>query len=186
MSLVTGVTGSSEDVLRLLANPELLRERLEQYEKAKKDAEEKILLVAPADDIPYLRAQSDGDRRLAAEALAAAQQTKEQVIAQANADAAELLRVAKDEAQALRDEAHKIRNDAQVKQAELEAATKKVAAELAALANQRAELERLQAVARKAEEAAALSAKAAQNMISVVKETSASFIATFQTLTSSK
>ena len=68
---VVGGTGNDKalELLNLLSQPEVLKQRLASYQTKIKEAEEKIALAGKASDIEVLHEQAESDRALAAKTM---------------------------------------------------------------------------------------------------------------------
>ena len=87
--------GSIDPTLRLLADPDLFQKRLDQLEKAQRDAQAVIDQVGPAEQILHLRSEVELDRTKARDVLSAAEEKADTTVAAANDEAALMIDKAK-------------------------------------------------------------------------------------------
>jgi hypothetical protein len=184
MSLVAGLSQQSDQVLELLANPPLFHERLTQYRQARDEAEAKISLVAPADDILRLRAEAQEALNQAETLKKEAKELREKTISRAKAEAEELIIAAKAEAAKLKAEAHELRNTAQVKMSELDASFVEAKASKAELTSARASLDLRLTLASEAETAAKAREAQFSEKLTKIQSLTADFSLSLQALSS--
>ena len=133
----SGIAGgqgqSSFAALELLADPQKLQNKIAQLKAAEESAREQITLAGPASEILKIRAEIDGLKELAADALKGAKADAAEIVEEAKNEAMEILADAEAEASrvgiaaaeraAKTEEAHK-------EAAEVLAGNKKVTADL--------------------------------------------------------
>lgn len=110
---VTGSEDKTRDELRLLADPKELKRRLDQFDKAKAEAQKFIELVGPAKQILALRKSAQQEHDKQKSLTAKVQSDYDARIAEAEAQAESIVANAKAEAGGIVDEANQLRDQAQ-------------------------------------------------------------------------
>lgn len=124
----TSITGGFEtsQLLTLLAEPEALKERIENLEKATSEYKKYLAAVAPASEVLKFRDEAKADREEAAKILQKAKDDAEKILSEANSQKFEILNQATDEADKIKSEAKAISDSARAKD-EAASEAKKVA-----------------------------------------------------------
>lgn len=95
--------------LELLANPDQLQRKLDQFKAAEEKAQELIELAGPADQILTIRSEIDADRTAAAEYLNKANEDAKRIMNDAEDQVRDMIQRAQTQADAIRAEAEQSR-----------------------------------------------------------------------------
>jgi cell division septum initiation protein DivIVA len=98
MGMVAGVDDTGLDLVRLLADPVRLKEKLAQLQTAKDEAQAVVDLVGPASEVVSIREKIEADRQLTEDLLVDAKAQAEKIVQDARAEASRIIADAKEEA----------------------------------------------------------------------------------------